>query len=522
MGRRWSRGDALNWSRRDARNWSRREFLGSMGSMGAFAALASHPLELLQRAWLAESPRRLSYLAHKPTDFEGVWNVGAIEGALPADLNGTLYRIGPGSKNAQGTPLRHFFDGDAYLTALRFDSGRLVSAQSRFVDTPERKEERANKRMLYHEFGTPAPGWAKGYKNPPNVHVLPFADQLLTFSESDHPVAVDAQTLEANGKWTFAGTLPSNVTFTAHPKVDPATGDIYAYGISRSVWPALKVFRWSRATKTLTELYSIKLGGFYPIHDFMLTENKLVFVISPIYVSLLGAASLRTSISELMTYEASKPLRILVLDKNGGKPLELTSAPAGMVFHHCGAYEDADRLIFESIVIDDASVYDMFRTWSQERMVAGPSSRIVRFEIDLTQRRIISRETVSDGRPTDFPCVDPRVYGRRARYVHLLETSPQATDGLAFDTLVSWDRDSGKPHRVFADKGQVFGEPVFVPRPGAGPEDETAAWLLHLGYEASKDQTFLDVRRAVTLERETRVWLGRALPLGFHGSFVGA
>lgn len=79
---------------------------------------------------------------------------------------------------------------------------------------------------------------------------------------------------------------------------------------------------------------------------------------------------------------------------------------------------------------------------------------------------------------------------------------------------------AGTVRRLEAGRGRTLGEPVFVPHPDG--RDEHEGWLLLLGYDARRDETFLDVRAAVTLEFQARVWLGRYLPLGFHGTFSPA
>jgi all-trans-8'-apo-beta-carotenal 15,15'-oxygenase len=39
-----------------------------------------------------------------------------IEGEIPAELEGTLFRNGPGKLDVNGTPLQHPFDGDGMIS----------------------------------------------------------------------------------------------------------------------------------------------------------------------------------------------------------------------------------------------------------------------------------------------------------------------------------------------------------------------------------------------------------------------
>ena len=60
--------------------------------------------------------------------------VDEIEGALPAQLTGTLYRNGPGNNEVGGKPFAHLFDGHGMLSQFAIDGGR-VHYRNRFVRT---------------------------------------------------------------------------------------------------------------------------------------------------------------------------------------------------------------------------------------------------------------------------------------------------------------------------------------------------------------------------------------------------
>ncbi|NCQ05754.1 MAG: Apocarotenoid-15,15'-oxygenase, partial [Cyanobacteria bacterium] len=49
----------------------------------------------------------------QPQEFE--YGIDDIEGEIPLDLSGTLYRNGPGLLDVHGTPLQHPFDGDGMI-----------------------------------------------------------------------------------------------------------------------------------------------------------------------------------------------------------------------------------------------------------------------------------------------------------------------------------------------------------------------------------------------------------------------
>src|SRR5205807_8882098 len=81
-----------------------------------------------------------------------------VEGTLPAEPDGTLYRIGPARHDVYGERLRHWFDGDGMVHALRL-SGGTAEYRNRFVATKKKREEDAARRRLFGGFVTrPAGG----------------------------------------------------------------------------------------------------------------------------------------------------------------------------------------------------------------------------------------------------------------------------------------------------------------------------------------------------------------------------
>ena len=93
-----------------------------------------------------------------------------------------------------------------------------------------------------------------------------------------------------------------------------------------------------------------------------------------------------------------------------------------------------------------------------------------------------------------------------------------ADDAVAFTALTRHDRSNGKHQSLPAGDGRTVAEPVFVPRSADGAEDD--GWLLQLGYDAKRDETYLDIVDAGSMERAAKIWTSTHLPLGFHGNFT--
>jgi len=76
--------------------------------------------------------------AREPDSLTRLWSVDLprehgfepllVEGELPAELRGTLYRNGPGLFGQRGVRYAHPFESDGALTAIRLDGGTAAGA----------------------------------------------------------------------------------------------------------------------------------------------------------------------------------------------------------------------------------------------------------------------------------------------------------------------------------------------------------------------------------------------------------
>ncbi|MFM8966888.1 MAG: carotenoid oxygenase family protein, partial [Vulcanococcus sp.] len=152
--------------------------------------------------------------------------VAPARGAIPPELEGTLYRNGPGRFERGGHWVHHPFDGDGMITALRFCGGQ-AELSNRFVRTEGWLAEEQADRFLYRGvFGTQKPGGpvANAFdlrlKNIANTHVVRLGDQLLALWEAAEPHALDPDSLETRGLSRLDGLLKPGEAFSAHPRFD--------------------------------------------------------------------------------------------------------------------------------------------------------------------------------------------------------------------------------------------------------------------------------------------------------------
>ncbi|WP_295434907.1 carotenoid oxygenase family protein [uncultured Thiodictyon sp.] len=132
------------------------------------------------------------------------------QGAVPPDLDGILYRNGPGRLERGGLPYGHAFDGDGHVQRLACAGGR-VRYTNRFVRTPDFVAEEAAGRLLYRGFGTNRPGGVLAnalrlrFKNTANTNVIWHGGQLLALWDGGLPYRLDPAPSQRWGRMTMPG-----------------------------------------------------------------------------------------------------------------------------------------------------------------------------------------------------------------------------------------------------------------------------------------------------------------------------
>lgn len=490
-------------------NMTRRSFAQMILGAGALALI---DLDVFGRI-LGDSKRSMRYLATQTASGEGIWTDLKIEGKIPKSLNGNLYRTAPGESERFGVTLKHLFDGDAYFAGWRFREGK-VSLQGRFIPTKQRLKEREAGKMIYNEFGTLAPDPRLGGKNQPSVNVIEWRGKLLGLSEGSLPTIVHPETFDFVGYENFGGVVPDYLTFTAHPRFDAKTGDMFAWGFEKRPPGTMHIFQINNATGKADVLYKIPQKGFNMVHDAFLTENYFVILILPTFYDMQKAMSGQT-MGDSLVFDENKPARLFAFPRNnnGGKalPVEIELPPYA-IFHYGNAYEKpANEIVFETITAEDSQFIEVLRNWRTDKMPELKPNNLRQITVDLSKRKVSGSRSLAQN--VEFPRYDLRLTGTKARYLYVAENLYGENAAI-----LRVDLEKGTSQKISTGKTRTIAEPVFVPK--TEKTDEDRGWILAQGYDADKNENFLEIRDAQTLEFQARIWAnGQHFPLGFHGNF---
>lgn len=451
--------------------------------------------------------------------------VDEIDGRLPPGLTGTLYRNGPGRWESNGSPLGHIFDGDGMLSMFAFD-GERIRYRNRYVRTSHFRAELRGRGGVPRGFGTQRPGGflANAFRLPANMantSVVMHAGELLALWEGGKPHALDPDTLATRGMHDFGGKLRWLGAFSAHPKVDPRTGELFNFGVEALPRLALGCYRVDSAGR-LQHLARVPLPRFVFNHDFALTERHLVFVIHPLQVSRPGALRIALGLSAMdreLRFDPAKGTRIVLVPRDGGAP-KVTEYKGIFYTHVNNAYEDGTDTVVDLVRYDVGPDVEGFR----EEFVSATrgfrtgdypfaGGQLSRLRITASGRATLEGLSDSLG---DFAQYDTRLTGRAHRYGYLAIR----TTGGAPSAIAKVDHHSGREWRHELPVDHPVSEPIFVPRaPDAGEDD---GWLLAVAYDPAQHRSRLLIidARDPAGDPAAVAHLRHHVPQGFHGTFT--
>ena len=416
-----------------------------------------------------------------------------VVGEIPRELNGRYLRNGPNPFGEVDAATHHWFIGTGMVHGVRLAEGRALWYRNRWV----RSES------ICKALGEDIAGRTLAGSN--NTHVIGHAGRTWALVESGAPPVELGDELDTVGANNFFGTLP-DMAFSAHPKIDPDTGDLHAMAYS---WPRFQdhvqyvhVGRDGRVKKTV----DVPLPDMVMIHDMSLTEHYVIVYDLPV---TLSAELMERGMRFPFAWNADHEARVGLLPRDGGAEdmIWCTVNPC-FVFHPMNAYEDPDG----NVVVDVCRYARMF-----ERDHYGPFgdslATLDRWTINPRTRKV--REERIDEAAQEFPRCHPSLNSKPYRYGYSV-----GMDGTGFPKINKHDLRTGTRTQFDLGAGRHSAEPYFVPRQGGTGEDD--GYLVTYVYDEGRGKSELVVLDAHDLSSPAlaRVLLPARVPYGFHGSWV--
>jgi carotenoid cleavage dioxygenase len=425
-----------------------------------------------------------------------------VTGAIPPELCGRYVRNGPNP--LPGERSDHWFVGQGMLHGIRLRDGRAEWYRNRWVRTGKMAG-----RPPYRADGSRDLSVTTG-----NTHVIHHDGRILALHEAGLPHQITPE-LDTVGVCDFGGRLTTNMT--AHPKRDPATGDLHIFGSSvRS--PHLTYHRID-AHGVLTGTRHIEVPEATMMHDFALTEHHVLWLDLPVtfHAELVG---------RMMPFQWSDAhvARLGVMRHNRpDAPVRWIEIDPCYVFHVGNAHEDdRGRIVLDAVRYTPKDFTDFWTTIGPRAKTSGHEAgngfaRLYRWIVDPATGTI--SEQALDDRGVEFPTLDDERIGRPSRYLYAVAgTASGVTNTPA--AIVKYDRTTGAvtSHELGTDT--AVGEAVFVPADGRRREDD--GWLMSITTrsDGSASQLLILDASSIGADPVAVVELPRGVPSGFHGSWI--
>jgi carotenoid cleavage dioxygenase-like enzyme len=454
-----------------------------------------------------------------------------VRGEIPRELNGSFVRA---AADTQFYPLRDddiYINGDGMMTMVRFENGH-ADLRTRYVQTQRFKLERAERRALFGAYRNPftddplVSGVDDGNAN---TSMVWHAGRLLALKEAALPYEIDPVTLETRGVFNFDGQLRGR-TFTAHPKIDPNTGEMIAFSYNSSGRPDsdVNVFVISPLGEVVrTETFEAPYSSM--MHDWIVTRDHLIFTFSP----MISDWDRMREEPQYFVWDPPQGTHVAIIPRDEGvSGIRWFKSDLVMETHSFNGFSTGDTVVADHFVANSGWFSQFPKTTVGPMREAPPFAQ--RWTLDVTKgARHWTDSTDSYAstqlfdHPGDMPRVDPRALMQRNRHSWIGCMNPAVGPmpefgpmGPPFNSIFHRDDDTGIRTGYYVGEDSAPEEPVFVPKSADAGEGE--GYLLSLVGRRAENRNDMIILDALDVAAGPIATLRIPFRLryGFHGTWI--
>ncbi|HVQ13562.1 MAG TPA: carotenoid oxygenase family protein, partial [Vicinamibacterales bacterium] len=406
-----------------------------------------------------------------------------VEGTIPQDLDGTWFRSIPDPQFPPMLGDDTNLSGDGMVSAFVFANGH-VDLRMRYVQTDRWKNERAARRGLYGLYRNPytddpsvqgrnmgnGKGNSRGVANTTPVF---HAGRLFATKEDSRAWEVDPRTLDTVGEWDYEGRLRSQ-TMTAHPRLDPETGEMYFFGYEAGGLATCDVaYAVANKNGELVREDWLKVPYCALMHDFAVTKEHAIFPGFPIVADLkrlqAGGAHWR--------WESGLETFVGIMPRDGSTDqLRWFRGPACSVFHIMNAYTEGSKVHLD-LCVASVPVFQFIRDAANMQIRPDQiEGGVERWTFDLSKPSDeYERQTLAQS--ADMPRTATKDMMRDYSVGYLARFNPQLAPpiltgpvGAGFNELVRLEVKSGRSTSLPMEPNSTMQEHVHIPSTKPGHE----------------------------------------------------
>lgn len=233
---------------------------------------------------MPQFPRTAQFMGlNEPVRWEGDDHDLAVEGTIPAEIEGSFFRAVPDPAHAPLHDNDVVLSGDGMISRFRFSGGR-VDHDIRYVRTARWRAEHDAGKALFGRYRNPFtddPSVAGVDRTVANTTPVWHAGWLYMTKEDGRAYEIDPETLDTIGSWDWHGALRSQ-TMTAHVRIDPDTREMFFFGYEAGGLCSRDVaYCIADAGGELVSEQWFETPYCAMIHDFAISEKYAIFPIFP-------------------------------------------------------------------------------------------------------------------------------------------------------------------------------------------------------------------------------------------------
>ena len=461
-----------------------------------------------------------------------------IEGQLPADLEGLYLRNGTNSPFDRNEGRRHMFNGAGMIHQIDIRKGQ-ASYTNRYTLTPRYLAEKSAGRELYIDFGDVAGGgkaamakiMLSGIERKfgliPNISDVENSGsstaiqyhhgKLYALQENNCPFVLNCRMedgqliIDGSGDYeTFGGLLQE--PYTAHPKIDPISGDWYSFSTDNTNTGRIHYDVLSHGVLSQHEAIAELHPAAAFVHDCCITEN---YAIVPDLSMKLDGKELMGDHKSVVFFDPSYKMRFGVIKrghKEGDEVQWFTTEQPGHIWHTINSWEE-QRADGGTDIVLFAPVFKEYSSKVPIHSSEEAPTQLFKFRLNLQSGEVSEERCLLD-HFYERPSLNTAYVGKPSRYAYLLDEG--GAGGIMGKGVLKYDLIDEQEVAYFDYGDYRGGEALFIPKADSQAEDD--GYLLDL--LMSDDKAYLVVIDAGSMQELAKLHLPQRVPYGVHACWL--
>lgn len=470
---------------------------------------------------------------NRPSRVEAdVADLNVSKGSIPTELNGAFYRVQPDPQYPPKLGDDIAFNGDGMISRFHFHEGQ-VDFKQRWAKTDKWKLERAAGKALFGAYRNPlgddesVKGKIRGTANT-NAYI--HGGRLYALKEDSPALEMDATSMETDG-YTYFGGKVTGETFTAHPKTDPATGNMAGFGYASKgiLTKDMAYYEISPEGELLYDIW-FETPYYCMMHDFGITPDYAMFSISPITSNW---ERLEAGLPHF-GYDTTLPTYLAVVPRRAGATaadIRWYEGDNAFCAHVMNAFQEGSKLHLDMPVAPN-NFFPFFpdihgAPFNREEA----TTRLTRWSVDLDDPDQTRFDvTQLSEKISEFPKIDDRFTSLKNRFGWMCVIDPtkpvELQGGSAGDFIMNSigfiDLETGEEKSWWCGPTSSVQEPCFIPRSPDAAEGDGWIVLVVNRLDTSTSDLLLFEAKDIDKGPIAEMNIPVRMKFGLHGNWADA